>query len=706
MDYQYRQRLRQQREAEGDAAISQQTAGMSAGIPGAEQMRPGALGAQGAPTGAEHQQMTGMPGGITGVGGMPPAEGQPPDSAGGLPAVKTVERAIGPEQLSKAIRTLNKYKAGKARTEQRIIASEQWWKRRHWEYMDEYGNPKDHRPASAWLFNCIMSKHADAIEAYPEPNILPREVGDKDEAKKLSAIIPVVLEQNEYEETYGELCWQKLKQGTAIEGIFWDPSRHNGLGDVTVRRIDALNIYPEPGVRDIQQSRNVFTTELVDRDALREQYPDKLSDKTVTGRALEPSKYIYDDNIDTSDKAVVVDWYYKRRINNRSVLHYVKFVDDVILYSSEDDPRYSERGYYDHGLYPFVFDQLFPIEGSLFGYGYIDIGKDAQETIDRLNQAIEKNALMGAQPRWFSRNEGSVNEEEFADWTRPLVHVTSGSLGDDSLRQISVDPLPTIYANILTLKIDELKETTGNRDTANGGTQAGVTAASAIAALQEQAGKTSRASTRGAYRAYSRMVNMVIELIRQFYDLPRQYRIIGQSGEEEFTQYDNSGLKPQPQQAVMGMDMGLRLPVFDVSVSTQKMTAYTKIAQNEMALQLWSIGVLDPQNADKALALLDIMDFDHKDLIEDKVRRNGTMYQMLTMYQQIALQLAKQTGQADVVEALAQNVLGVQQQMGATGSGDPSGLELRNDNVSGMQADEHAFVQKARTNAQQSTKPE
>jgi hypothetical protein len=119
--------------------------------------------------------------------------------------------------------------------------------------------------------------------------------------------------------------------------------------------------------------------------------------------------------------------------------------------------------------------------------------------------------------------------------------------------------------------------------------------------MQEQAGKTSRASTRSAYRAYARMVNMVIELIRQFYDAPRTFRIIGAGGEEQYEMLDNSGLMPQHQGMVNGVDMGYRLPVFDVEVSTQKMTAYTKLAQNEMALQMYQ---LEQANAGAGLTCL------------------------------------------------------------------------------------------------------
>lgn len=614
-------------------------------------------------------------------------------------------RPVGEQQLIKANDILNRYRGGKNMQDRRVIECEQWWKLRHWAYMSESGNPDDEKPASAWLFNCIMSKHADAIEGYPEPNIRPREVGDKEEAKRLSAIIPVILEQNDYEETYSAEKWQKLKQGTGITGVFWDKNKLNGLGDISIKKIDALNIFWEPGITDIQKSKNIFTTELVDVDQLKETYPDVLGDASITGKSFTPHKYVYDDNVDTTDKALVIDWYYHKWQGGKNVLHYVKYVDKYVLYATENDEKYRERGLYDHGLYPFVFDPLFPIEGSPCGYGYIDIGKHAQMTIDRMNQALEKNMLMSSHPRFFTRTGGAVNEQEFADWTTPFVHVPSGTLGEDSIRQIQVTPLSAIYTQIQQSKIEELKETTGNRDASNGGTSSGVTAASAIAAMQEQAGKTSRASTRASYRAYARMVNMVIELIRQFYDLPRQYRITGDNGREEFVSYDNAGLKPQPQGMLDGVDMGMRLPVFDIEVSAQKMTAYTKIAQNEMALQMFQLGILNPQMADQALTLLDIMDFNGKSLVEDKVRRNGGLYQENLMLKQMALTLAMQANRPEVAEALAGYVNGSNPAMGAADAQQSS--EFANghetDNVTGLKGKEHPFVEKSRKQNQDST---
>ena len=131
------------------------------------------------------------------------------------PASVPMEPKIGAEQLQEFTKILEEYKAGKVQTEQRILASENWWKLRNSieEQKDSKAAGDDgFKAVSGWLHNVIVSKHADAMKAYPEPNILPREQGDKGEAMMLSAIIPCVLEQNNFEATYSNAMWQKLKK--------------------------------------------------------------------------------------------------------------------------------------------------------------------------------------------------------------------------------------------------------------------------------------------------------------------------------------------------------------------------------------------------------------------------------------------------------------------------------------------------------------
>jgi hypothetical protein len=631
----------------------------------------------------------------------------PVNAMGAMDGVLALTVPIKREQVQKAITTLNKYKEGKAHLEQKIVDNEQWYKLRHWECMRDA--KEEVQPTSAWLFNSIANKQADAMDNFPSPNVLPREEGDKGEAEMLTSIIPVILDQNEFEETYSDIQNYKLKTGAGVYGVFWDKTKLNGLGDIAIRRIDLINLFWESGVMDIQKSRNVFHVELMDNDLLIDAYP-QLENK-LGGSSIDVSKYVYDDNVDTNEKSAVVDWYYKKFQNGKTVLHYCKFVNDEVLFATENDPNFAERGWYDHGMYPFVVDPLFKIEGTIAGFGYIDVGKDAQAFIDRGNRAIMKNLLANAAPRHFIRSDGGVNEEEYADLTRDFIHV-DGTLGEDSILPVQGKPLNDIYVSVINNKIDELKETTGNRDISTGGTTSGVTAASAIAAIQEAGSKLSRLTNKGSYRAYRKVVLMVIELIRQFYDMPRRFRIMGENGMARFVQYSNAGIMPQHQGNDMGMDMGYRLPLFDIEITAQKQSPYSKMSQNELALQFYQAGFFNPQLADQALACIDMMDFDRKQFIMQRISENGTMYQMLMQAQQQVLALAQvidgQNGTQYAQQFAMQMGMGGGQPMAMGGApgGAPSANVAQTEALGGNAGSPEASnTKKARQRVAESTDP-
>ena len=608
---------------------------------------------------------------------------------------------IGTEQLREASQVLQKYKAGKKNLEERVIANEQWYKLRHWDYIRS-GKQKKTEPASGWLFNAIASKHADMMDNYPMANILPREESDKKEAEKLTAVVPVVMEQADYEEVYSRTCDDKLRGGTGVTGVFWNPKKLNGLGDVDIRVMDVLNLFWEPGVMDIQESKHFFSLELWDNDLLEQSYP-QLKGK-LGGRTATVNTYIHDDTVSTDGKTMVVDWYYKKLQNGRTVLHYCKYVGDTVLFATENDPKFRDRGMYDHGQYPFVFDPLFRVKGSPCGFGYIDLAKSAQEYIDKCNQAMMRNLLSNAKPRYFIRTDGAVNEEEFADLDKDFVHV-DGNLGQDSILPIKGVSLEGNYFSILENKILELKETTGNRDVSNGGTTSGVTAASAIAAMQEAGSKLSRDANKASYRVYRKIVYMVIELIRQFYNLHRYFRIQGAAGQDEFVEYSNAGIKPQKNGAGMGLEETYRLPIFDIEVAVQKQSAYSKLSQNELAIQLYNAGFFNPQMADQALACLEVMDFDRKQFVISKVQKNMTLLQQLQMSQQRVLELAqmvdKLSGRTNLTGAVAAE-MGMAAPAGNAG---PVQVSEEGAMALGSEAAENENTKKARQRVAESTAP-
>ena len=541
---------------------------------------------------------------------------------------------IGAEEVARAEQILQKYKVGKAALDQRLVDNELWFRMGHWK---NYQNPMMEgkpQPSSGWLFNSIANKHADAMDNYPAPNVLPRAPDDEQTARVLSSVLPVVLEQADYEQVYSDTWWRKLKQGTGVKGVFWDPEQRGGVGEITVRPMNLLMLYWEPGVDDIQASPNFFSLSLEDTDQLTERWPQLEGHSTS---ALEVPHYLHDGGLDTNGKSVVVDWYYKTTsASGKTLLHYAKFVGETLLFASENDPNYRDTGWYDHGLYPVVLDVMFPEKGTPVGFGYVAICKDPQLYIDKLSSNILENSMMTTKKRFFVSDSTGINEEEFLDWSKPLVHV-QGELDGRRIKEIVTNPLDDIYVTVAQMKIEEMKDTAANRDVNSGSAGSGVTAAAAIAALQEAGNKASRDMISASYRTHVKINSMCIELIRQFYDETRSFRITGQMpGSYQFIDMNNAGIK---EQEVGRTSDGLplyRKPIFDLKIKAQKKNPFSRMEQNERAKELYGLGFFNPERAQEALGALEMMEFEGIDKVKEQVQNGQTL---LNICQQMSQQL-------------------------------------------------------------------
>ena len=563
-----------------------------------------------------------------------------PEGVAGEPVTGGTQ-TIDKKAIEKAAETLKKYKDGKKSLEERIVEEEQWWKLRHWDVIAKGETGDRPQPASAWMFNSICNKHADIMDNYPEPNVLPRERGDEPSAKVLSSILPVVFERNNYEETYSNAAWYKLKHGVVAKGVFWNTELEEGLGDIDTQFIDILNIFWEAGVTNLQSSRNLFIVSLKDNDLLESEYP-QLKGK-AGGKVVEVKEYVYDDTVDVTNKSVVVDWYYKKRNSaGKVVLHFCKFVGNEVLFASENEPEYAENGFYNHGLYPVEFDVLFPEEGTPVGFGYIAIMKSPQMYIDKLQQVILENTIKATKPRFFAKKNVGINIDEFKDDTKDIVWV-EGDIDQERLRQIDIQQVSGAAQNILQMKIDELKETSSNRDVSQGSSSGGVTAAAAIAALQEAGNKTSRDMIAASYRSYTRECYLAIELMRQFYDENRSFRVTGETGKYEFVDFNNQMMQGEAiPPAYAGQELEpdyvelFRKPVYDIVVKPQKRSPYSKMAQNELAKELYNMGFFNPQLAEQSMTALELMDFDGIEGVKEKVQQGQTL---MNTIQQMAQEL-------------------------------------------------------------------
>ena len=571
-------------------------------------------------------------------------------------------RNFSKDDAKVALEELEVYKQGKASIDQKATVNQQWWMMRHWQVLGERneGVNAGTDVGSAWAVNSIINKHADMMDSFPAPNVLPREADDELEARALTEVIPAILALNDYEEVYRDMSWDFSIDGAAITGVFWDSTKHDGMGDIAISNIDVHNLFWKPGIRDLQESDKVYYVSLEDVDVLKKKWPN-IANKIGPNEKGTITKYMHDDNIDTTNCAEVVEMYYKktemRPVNlegkdeegnptvvhvtdvPRDILHYAVIIGGEVAFCSENEQGY-ENGYYEHGKYPFVIRRLFPVKDSPWGFGYLDIIKNPQKDIDKLDQAVIFNAMAKARPRYFGKKNANIDMAKFADWDEQIVEVGSGD-PRESVQLIEVQDVPAGAINHLANKIDELKEVSNNRDFNQGGISGGVNAASAIAALQEAGSKTSRDMNKELYRGCREEYYLVIELIRQFYTEPRDFRIDKGNGRFEFIKFSNANIVEDDVPTPEGLIRHKR-PVFDIEVSAEKQSPFSRAAQNETIKELYGMGLFQPENAMAALTTIDAMQFEGKERLMQKIQDNAVMLQQFDAAMNLIMNLAMQ----------------------------------------------------------------
>ncbi len=540
---------------------------------------------------------------------------------------------------------------------QRLMENEKWYR------LMQYEGGKDNRIPSVrtgYLFNAILTKHADAMDNYPDITILPRESEDEELANVLTGVIPYILENNNFEQIYSDNWFSKLKT-SACYMVGWDPEINNGEGDIKISKTDLLHLYWQPGINDIEDSEFVFYESFVPRHEFLAVHGQEALDKSATTTDVDSYDVI---KIQPKQEMVlVIDCYYKKLKKGKdAVVHFCSFSGEYVIFASEDkkgeDGRLLyEKGYYEFDGYPFVFDCLYPAEQSVAGFGVVDVLKDMQQYIDSLESSIQVNNRLIGKPRYIVSNSLGVSPEDFVDYNKEIIF-SENSIEPNKVYKIQVDALPAQVINSRDSFAAQMKEIIGNRDFQQGGTSNGVTSGTALTVMQSVGDKLSRDIIKQSYRSYKKIILKIIELIRQFYSVKRTIRITGKDGGFEFIDFDNSALNrdkalvdsampgyPSGNETsfVPGDDLGIspdapvgiggfaddgnfeesvesdRVPIskpyFDVKLTVQKTNPYSREMSNQTILSLAESGLLNPQNLQYNLPVLRALQFEGKDVL-------------------------------------------------------------------------------------------
>lgn len=449
------------------------------------------------------------------------------------------------------------------------------------------------RPVNPIIQSTIENVRADLIDQIPEAIVTADDPGFESTAEVLNAILRENHALSNYDKEYSRLIRDLLVSGYMVQEIGYDPSLNNGFGASFIRHVDVRSIMVDPCVTDIQDSRAIFKFSPRTREWFASHYPSLADSLKADSAMLHP---VRDPllNVSNKDMILYIECWLREYDAKRGVysVHMLKLAGGQLL---EDSRRQKPEGYFEHGKYPFVLTALFERRGCALGLGFADMFETQQRYSDKLDQIVLKNALMASRNKLLITGASGFDADDLKDWAKE-IHTGDNLNG---VTWFSTPPLPSYIIGYADSLRENVKEQSGSNDFSRGNTNRGVTAASAISALQEMSSKRARMTAKAVHGAFAEAVKQEIEVEREFAVIPRTL-VVKTNGEPEYRSFSSEMMR-------FITPRGSRLPIeFKVSVKILRESRAGTAANNELVFKLLQSSMITPPVA------LELMQFDGK----------------------------------------------------------------------------------------------
>lgn len=509
------------------------------------------------------------------------------------------------ETIERIYALFNEYRNAYAAEWERLDRCERIYRGEHWldvPLQDE----NEPRPVTPVIQSTIENVRADLMDQMPEAVVLSDGPGHERAAEMLTAVLRENHRLGRFDREYSLLLHDLLVGGYMVQETGYDPEAAGGLGAAFLRAVDTHTILFDPLCTDIQDSRAIFKFAPYPREWFEARYPrEALNMREDENRALRiEDNYLARSN---GEMLLLIECWQREYDADAGCyrVHMCKLAGRQLL---EDSRKTKPEGYFAHGQYPFVVTPLFLRKGTALGYGFVDMFETQQRYADKLDQIILKNALMASHNKLLITGASGFDPDDLRDWSKE-VHRGENLNG---VTWFPTAPLPGYLLNYGQSIRQSIREESGSNDFARGQTYGGVTAASAIAALQEAGSKRSRMVARTVHGAFEEAVRQEIEVEREFCIFPRSVALKsaenGRAERASFTGEDMFELTARNN----------RLPLeFTVSVRAQRENRFTVAAHNELVFKLVQMGMVTPDIG------LELMLFDGKQEAQARMRERA-----------------------------------------------------------------------------------
>ena len=484
----------------------------------------------------------------------------------------------------------------------RLEENERLYLGRHWEDMNDRGSREDDpKPVTPVINSTVENLQADLLDRYPQAVIRPENPADLVVADIVGALIKQNHDAMSYREEYAKLAHDLLVGGYCVQQTGYAPLANRNLGSAFIRYVDNHGIMVDPQVTDIQDGRAVFKFAPKPIKWLEQRYPDKEGKFQTDEYDMATDEDI---QYDKTKSVLMLEYWWREFDTDENCwrVHMALIAGRQLL---EDSREAKPEGYFSLGEYPFVLTPFLRRKTSALGYGIPDLFGTQQKYADKLDQIALKNAAMASHMKLMVTDGSGFDVDDLRDWSKE-VHQGISLNGVD---WFGTPPLPAYIVQEPSVIRQNIKEESGANDFSRGNTSSGVTAASAIAALQEASSKRSRMLVNLMHEGFKKAVRYEIEFEREYNTLPREV-LMTVDGEQQVSTFESALMERET-------ELGNKVPVeFMISIKVEQENRWSTMAQNELVLQMVQLGVIQPGQA------VELMEFEGKELVLGKMRNN------------------------------------------------------------------------------------
>lgn len=447
--------------------------------------------------------------------------------------------------------------------------------------------------------NCV----ADQVDNRPEALMTPETPELQNVVDDINDIVRFIYENNDYWYLHRFRVEDFIGTGTSVVQILWDERMANGRGDVALLRVPVEQFLWDPAEEDIQNARALFKVSWHPLSWFRAQYPengmyvcDEENSVDAVGKNENQEEMMADEK-----KAMLLEYWYRTydAKKRRYTINCMYLAGGAMLEHYKD--------VYAHGMYPFVVDAFTEIRGLPVGEGLVMELAPMMRYINRYAHYMDVNIRQSSHIRMLVRNNSGLDVREVSDWTKDVI--TGDSIGEESVRFLQSAPLTSLAMQQMYQLQTDLKQDSGQNQFTRGETAGGVTAATAIASLQEAGGKQTRMRTQTLNQGFQRITEQVLWLVSEFYGEHRVQMITGKDG--EYRQVDASSSRLMGHSKKGGV---VPPPPYTVRIQVQRLNPQAIQSQNELIMNAYTMAAQSGQPFPLSI-LFSLLTVDGKDRI-------------------------------------------------------------------------------------------